>query len=150
MKKIIALILSISMLFALSACGGNSNENNSANNEMGSESNGAAAETSDEGSGIAEGKTLVVYYSATGNTKEVANYIAEAAGADLFELTPVDSYTDEDLDWTDSGSRVVYEHENPEARAVELVESAVEDWQSYETVFIGYPIWMGHRRLACR
>ena len=52
MKKIIALILSISMLFALSACGGNSNENNSANNEMGSESNGAAAETSDEGSGI--------------------------------------------------------------------------------------------------
>ncbi len=143
MKKIIALILSISMLFALSACGGNSNENNSANNEMSSESNGAAAETSDEGSGIAEGKTLVVYYSATGNTKEVANYIAEAAGADLFELTPVDSYTDEDLDWTDSGSRVVYEHENPEARAVELVESAVEDWQSYETVFIGYPIWWG-------
>ena len=143
MKKIIALILSISMLFALSACGGNSNENNSANNEMGSESNGAAAETSDEGAGITEGKTLVVYYSATGNTKEVANYIAEAAGADLFELTPVDSYTDEDLDWTDSGSRVVYEHENPEARAVELVESAVEDWQSYETVFIGYPIWWG-------
>ena len=128
MKKIIALILSISMLFALSACGGNSNENNSANNEMGSESNGAAAETSDEGSGIAEGKTLVVYYSATGNTKEVANYIAEAAGADLFELTPVDSYTDEDLDWTDSGSRVVYEHENPEARAVELVESAANDF----------------------
>ena len=46
-------------------------------------------------------------------------------------------------DWTDSGSRVVYEHETPEARAVELVESAVEDWQSYETVFIGYPIWWG-------
>ena len=54
-----------------------------------------------------------------------------------------ETYTDEDLDWTDSGSRVVYEHENPEARAVELVESAVEDWQSYETVFIGYPIWWG-------
>ena len=89
------------------------------------------------------GKTLVVYYSATGNTEEVANYIAQAANANLFELEPVEPYTSEDLNWTNADSRVVYEHDNPDARDVELVTTAVPDWESYDTVFIGYPIWWG-------
>ncbi len=92
---------------------------------------------------VDDGDILVVYYSATGNTEKAANYIAAATGADLFELEPVDPYTSNDLDWTDDGSRVVYEHDNPDARAVELVESTVSDWESYDTVFIGYPIWWG-------
>lgn len=87
------------------------------------------------------GKTLVVYYSATGNTEEAANYIAAATGGDLFELVPAEPYTDEDLNYNDDSSRVVYEHDNPDARDVELVESTVSDWESYDTVFIGYPIW---------
>ena len=62
---------------------------------------------------------------------------------DLFELEPVEPYTDADLDWTDSGSRVVYEHENPEEQAVELEATTVDDWDSYSTVYIGYPIWWG-------
>lgn len=90
-----------------------------------------------------EGKTLVVYYSATGNTKEAAGYIAAATGADTLELVPVEAYTDEDLNYNDGSSRVVYEHDNPDARAVELVEATVPDWESYDTVFIGYPIWWG-------
>lgn len=91
----------------------------------------------------AEGKTLVVYYSATGNTEEAASYIAAATEADILELVPVESYTDEDLNYNDDNSRVVYEHDNTDARAVELVESTVSDWESYDTVFIGYPIWWG-------
>ena len=87
------------------------------------------------------GKTLVVYYSATGHTENVAQYIAAATDGDLFLLEPVETYTSEDLDWTDENSRVVYEHDNPEARAVELAAVTVEDWESYDTVFIGYPIW---------
>lgn len=87
------------------------------------------------------GKTLVVYYSATGNTENVANYIAAATGADLFELEPANPYSSDDLDWTDSNSRVVYEHDNPDARVVELAASTVDNWDSYDTVFIGYPIW---------
>lgn len=87
------------------------------------------------------GKTLVVYYSATGHTEEVAGYIAAATDADTFVLEPAEPYSSEDLDWTDKNSRVVYEHDNPEARTVELVATTVDDWDSYDTVFIGYPIW---------
>lgn len=100
----------------------------------------AAPEASDAPSG---GKTLVVYYSATGNTQEAANLIAELTGGDLFELEPADPYTDEDLNYGDENSRVVYEHDNPDARDVALVQDTVDNWDEYDTVFLGYPIWWG-------
>lgn len=84
-------------------------------------------------------KTLVVYYSASGNTERVANVIAGTAGADLFSVEPAEPYSDADLDWADESSRVSVEHENEDAREVELVSTAVEGWESYDTVFIGYP-----------
>ena len=90
-----------------------------------------------------DGKTLVVYYSATGNTEDVANYIAGATDADVLKLEPVEPYSADDLRWSDENSRVVYEHDNPEARVMELAAATVDDWESYETVFIGYPIWWG-------
>lgn len=90
---------------------------------------------------IESGKALVVYYSATGTTEKVANYIAAATDADLFELEPVNPYSPDDLNYSDENSRVVYEHDNPEARVVELVSSTVDNWDSYDTVFIGFPIW---------
>lgn len=89
------------------------------------------------------GKTLVVYYSATGNTENVANYIATATDGDLFELEPAKPYSDDDLNWTDDNSRVVREHDNPDERDVALVKSTVENWDEYDTIFIGYPIWWG-------
>jgi hypothetical protein len=88
-----------------------------------------------------EGKILVVYYSATSHTENVANYIAAYTDADLFELEPVEPYTDGDLNWSDSNSRVVYEHDNEDARTVELVSTSAQNWDKYDTVFIGYPIW---------
>lgn len=99
-----------------------------------SASGDAAAETDSEG-----GKTLVVYYSATGNTENVANMIAEITGADVFELEPAEPYSDADLDWTDDSSRVVSEYENEDLRDIELVANTVDNWDSYDTVFIGYP-----------
>ena len=89
------------------------------------------------------GKTLVVYYSATGNTENVANYIATATDGDLFELEPAEPYSDADLNWTDDNSRVVREHDNPDERDIALVKSTVENWDEYDTIFIGYPIWWG-------
>lgn len=86
-------------------------------------------------------KILVVYYSATGTTERVANYIADAAGADIFELEPVNPYTSADLNYGNSSSRVVYEHEHPETQDIPLVSTTVPDWSSYDTVFVGYPIW---------
>lgn len=91
--------------------------------------------------GNAEGKTLVVYFSASGNTERVAEVIADATGGELFELVPVEPYTDEDLDYTDDNSRVSQEHEDESLRHVELVEDTVEDWSAIKNVYLGYPIW---------
>ncbi len=112
-------------------------------NEENTEADTDASAAGSENVSAEGGNTLVVYYSASGNTERVANVIASAAGADLFAVEPAEPYTDADLDWTDENSRVSVEHENEDARNVELVSAAVENWESYDTVFIGYPIWWG-------
>lgn len=89
------------------------------------------------------GKTLVVYYSNTGNTKTAAQLIADTVGADLFEVKTAEPYTSEDLNYTDENSRVSREHNDESLRNVELATPAVDGWESYDTVFIGYPIWWG-------
>ena len=85
----------------------------------------------------------MTYYSASSNTKRVAEDIADAAGADLFEITPTEPYTSDDLNWTDDNSRVSREHDDESLRDVELVTTEVENLDDYDTVFIGYPIWWG-------
>lgn len=71
----------------------------------------------------------------------MAGYIAAATDADIFVLEPVEPYSSDDLDWTNADSRVSREHENESERDVELVSTTVDNWESYDTVFIGYPIW---------
>ena len=88
-------------------------------------------------------KTLVVYYSASGSTKAVAQNIAESADADIFEITPVNPYTSDDLNWTNNNSRVSKEHNDESLRNVELTKVTPDNWDSYDTVLIGYPIWWG-------
>ncbi len=100
-------------------------------------------ETENETSLPEGGKTLVVYYSASGYTKAVAEAIAETAIADLFEIVPTEIYSDADLNWTDGDSRVSNEYDDESLRAVELVSITIEDWDEYDTIFIGYPIWWG-------
>jgi flavodoxin len=86
---------------------------------------------------------LVAYFSASGNTGSVAEKIAGTLDADTLELTPVTPYTSDDLDWTRDGSRVNLEHDNESLRDVKLTNATVENWNDYDTVFIGYPIWWG-------
>ena len=129
MKKIISLFMALGMVLSLAAC---------STNQSPSESTPEEQPPTDEA-----GKTLVVYYSATGNTENVANYIATATDGDLFELEPAEPYSDADLNWTDDNSRVVREHDNPDERDIALVKSTVENWDEYDTIFIGYPIWWG-------
>ena len=90
-----------------------------------------------------DSNVLVVYFSATGSTQAVAQTIADTLEADIFEIEPSDPYTSEDLNWTDAESRVNAEHEDTSLRDVALVSDSVENWDSYDTVFIGYPIWWG-------
>ncbi len=86
-------------------------------------------------------KNLVAYYSASGTTEKIATYIAEEMNADIFVITPIDEYTNSDLDWTNSNSRVVQEHNNLDNVNVELVKTTPDNFDTYDNVFIGYPIW---------
>ena len=87
------------------------------------------------------GKVLVVYFSATNNTKIVAEKIAKNLNGDLFEIVPEDEYTSDDLNYSNSNSRVSKEHNDETLRNVKLKTTTVDNWDSYDTVLIGYPIW---------
>ena len=150
MKKLTSIILLAALALSLAACGSSTPASTPAPTTAPAEAAEAPVDTAAEASAdTAEaaapktGKVLVVYYSASGNTAREANDIAEAAGADVFEIVPVEPYTSDDLNWTNQNSRVSVEHDNPDARTVELVSTEVPDWDSYTTVFIGYPIWWG-------
>lgn len=149
MKKLTALLLSVVLVLGLAACGSankpassTTQPETSAPTEQPESSSTAPAESEPE-TQPETGKTLVVYYSASGNTERVAKDIAEAAGADLFEIVPTEVYTSEDLNWTNPDSRVSREHDDESLRDVPLTTTEVSDWDSYDTVFIGYPIWWG-------
>lgn len=88
-------------------------------------------------------KTLVVYFSAQNHTKEIALNIAQNLDADIFSVEPKNIYTSEDLEYTNQNSRVYKEHNNPNLQNIELVNTNIENWDSYERVLIGYPIWWG-------
>ena len=154
MKKLTALLLSVVLVLSLAACGSankpassTTQPETSAPTEQPatepSESSSTAPAESEPETQPETGKTLVVYYSASGNTERVAKDIAEAAGADLFEIVPTEVYTSEDLNWTNPDSRVSREHDDESLRDVPLTTTEVENWDDYDTVFIGYPIWWG-------
>ncbi len=85
--------------------------------------------------------TIVVYFSATGTTKGVAERIASVTGADIFELIPTEPYSDADLNWNDKNSRTTIEMNDPNVRP--SIANDTVDLEKYTTVYIGYPIWWG-------
>lgn len=146
-------ILIVGMLAGCGARSGQDESQTQSNTGAASENESSAATTEDdstEASNEAEtdgdgtqGKTLVVYFSATGNTERVAEVIADTTGGELFELEPVDPYTDGDLNYNDDNSRVSQEYADESLRNVELVADTVDDWQDVERIYIGYPVWWG-------
>jgi len=84
---------------------------------------------------------LVVYFSATGTTKGVAEKLAEGLSADLYEIVPEEPYTDADLNWNDRKSRTSIETDDPNCRPA--IAGELPDLTPWDTVFIGYPIWWG-------
>ncbi len=160
-KKLMSMVLvGVATMSLLTGCSSNTNNSQEENteqteteaetqseteaetqNETETEIQSETGETSNEASN--SGNTLVVYYSATGNTETVANYIADATGGDLFELEPVEPYTDEDLNYNDENSRVSQEYADESLRYVELVSTTVDGFEDYSVVYIGYPVWWG-------
>lgn len=132
----------------LASCSGNSASSVSSSSVASSAASSVAASSAAASSETANtvtttGKTLVVYFSATGTTQGVAQTIADTVGADLFEVVPSDPYTSDDLTWTNNDSRVSREHNDEGLRTVALESTDVDGWDDYDTVFIGYPIWWG-------
>lgn len=147
MKKLTSILLALVLVFSFAACSNNNSDDSNTTSST-SQSTNAPADTSkstDENTQDTNtnSKILVVYYSATGSTKAVAETIADAIGADLFEITPVDPYTSDDLNWTNGNSRVSVEHDDESKRYVSLTKTTPNNWADYDTVFIGYPIWWG-------
>ena len=146
MKKLTSILLALVLVFAFAACSNSSSDSTSSVNSASSAS--ADTKSGDKSSdnntnSSSNSKTLVVYFSATGSTKVVAETVADTVGADLFEITPVDPYTSDDLDWNDSNSRVSVEHSDESKRDVPLTKTVPDNWNDYDTVFLGYPIWWG-------
>lgn len=158
MKKRGFLLMTVCILIVglLAGCGagGGQDESQTQSNTGAASENESSAATTEEDSAEAsseaeidgdgtQGKTLVVYFSATGNTERVAEVIADTTGGELFELEPIDPYTDEDLNYNDDYSRVSQEYADESLRNVELVADTVDDWQDVERIYIGYPVWWG-------
>lgn len=148
-KKVIIGVVAVLIIAVVAVLGysflSNDNESDNVNNATNNSNNNSITDenVTDDNIGSGTGKTLIVYYSATGNTEGVAERLAENLNADAFEIVPSDPYTDDDLDWTDDNSRVSREYNDESLRNVELETTTVPNWDTYDTVLIGYPIWWG-------
>jgi len=156
MKKAALTILSFFCIFAMSGCGNSQTDSNIDSDSTvqnatvePTESDEKNVENSDiistseseEESRDTEDETLVVYFSATGTTKGVAERIASATNADLYEIIPAEPYNSADLDWHDSSSRTSIEMNDLNVRPE--IASEMISLDSYSTIYIGYPIWWG-------
>ena len=166
MKKLFSVFMTLAVALSLAACGsGNSAGESSRGTEPetsvqsieeqsgtkedinGTEPSSdaqepeSADEPSTEEPGGTEAKALVVYFSATGNTKAVAETIARLQEADIYEIVPEQPYTEEDLNYNDRSTRATAEQNDPEARPA--ISGSIEDMDRYDVIYVGYPIWWG-------
>ena len=148
MKKVIALLTVLTLIFVLAGCGASNTgsqseaETKAAASNV-SESSKTAEETAAKQNNNTgnSSKTLVVYFSATGTTKGVAEQIASISGADIYEILAAQPYSEDDLNWHDSNSRTTIEQNDKTVRPE--IGSEKISLENYSTIYIGYPIWWG-------
>lgn len=126
------------LIFSLAACGTQSPGSDTKQSATNAQS---SADTTDSPNPSTGKKAVVVYFSGSGNTKRVAELVANETGAAIFELVPKNPYTEDDLNWRDENSRVQKEHNDTSLQNIELNSTSVPDWESYDTVLFGYPLW---------
>ncbi|MDD2648495.1 MAG: flavodoxin [Eubacteriales bacterium] len=124
MKKIISMLLTLCLMVSVTAAFAEGDETSM----IGNTEESAAT-------------TLVVYFSATGNTKPLAEYAASYLSADLYDIVPAEPYTDADLNYNNNSSRSTIEMGDNAARPA--IDGLIESIEQYDTIFIGYPIWWG-------
>lgn len=107
-----------------------------------------AEQTPDASEAAQGGKALVAYFSVSGNTAAVAEAIAAKTGADLFAITPVEAYTAADTEYNSDSSRTSVERSDRDTIVVELAENTPANWDDYDVVYFGFPIWWGAQSWA--
>lgn len=171
MRKLLSLLLMATLCIALAACGNQKEtENQVVNDKMADDSavdetvaieeiagndiqavedtiaeeseSEPETEIAESAEGTeAENRIAVVYFSATGNTKAIAEHLADGLQADLYEIVPEEPYTDEDLNYNDNNSRSTIEMNDSSARPA--ISGTIGNFDQYDIVFLGYPIWWG-------
>ncbi len=164
MKKCLSLMLALLLVFSMTACGSSTQDSVDGNESASSvqatenetetteeleeteETDNETAESEPKDMEISEAETeqsrsLVVYFSATGNTQAVAEELAAQTGADLYEIVPEEPYTDDDLNYSDRTTRATVEQNDPDARPA--ISGSIPNLDQYDTIYIGYPIWWG-------
>ena len=148
MKRILGMLLACTMVFVLAGCS-NGSTTTSQSGETGSGissqpeavSQTSATASQNEESAPEEGGVLVAYFSWSGNTEMVANLIAQQTGGDLFEIAPATPYTDDYDTLLDIAQQEQAEDARPD------LANTVENWDSYDVVFVGYPNWLAYHKL---
>lgn len=145
MKKLLSLVLSMTLVFSLAACSGGTTSREDGSSESSvssSEAPAAAEETFGAEAPEEAGGTLVAYFSWSGNTEQVAQYIAEQTGGDLFKIEPAAPYTEDYNTLLDVAQQEQAEDARPELAA------QVDNWDSYDVIFVGYPNWWSDAPMA--
>ena len=141
LKRTLGIVLVFVLLFSLGACANNNTSNQTQTSTESAKTASAASSATSTENTTSGKKTIVVYFSGSGNTKRVAELVANETGAAIFELVPKNPYTEDDLNWRDENSRVQKEHNDTSLQNIELNSTSVPDWESYDTVLFGYPLW---------
>lgn len=143
MKKILMLMFGVLMAIAMTGCGA-SDSAGSASSSSKTVTVGENSSSSSAAQAASGKKALVVYYSATGRTEQVAKDLAKVKNADIMKIEPDPDYTEADLDYRNEDSRVSREHNDESLRdQIKLKKTTPDNWAEYDTVYIGYPIWWG-------
>lgn len=151
MKKELFFLFAVVLMLIITGCGKTESESTNemvdnqknqleSNEQMTKEEDQVSFAEESEQEREMENKTLVVYFSATGTTKKLAEYAADILDADTYEILAEEPYTDADLDYY-SGGRADQEQDNPSVRPV--ITGSVENMDEYDTIILGYPIWHG-------
>lgn len=139
MKKLLFIFTAFAMMLSLASCsGGQDNSALSTPSDTAAPLQTESTSSQEQESG---GSELVVYFSATGNTRSVAEALADMRGADIYEIVPEQPYTSDDLDYSNDSCRANTEQNDDSVRPA--ISGSIENIDKYDTVFVGFPIWWG-------
>lgn len=142
MKKILYLLLACAFVLSAASCGSGQVGTETSSETQNTQSTApGTTRPAEDGQTSGSTKALIVFFSATGNTRKAAQALADITNADLYEIVPAQPYTEADLNYSDSSSRATLEQNDDTARPE--ISGAIPDISDYDVIYVGFPIWWG-------